>query len=115
MIQISRALHIAPAKRLLSVFAINSAPDGSNKMPFEKQQPIKLGDKKLQAKIESKLLDSENKMLDSSQETKIPMKDHEYEPFENNTNPSTGEIGGPKGPEPTRYGDWERKGRVSDF
>ena len=25
------------------------------------------------------------------------------------------EIGGPEGPEPTRYGDWERKGRVSDF
>ncbi|VDM68666.1 unnamed protein product [Strongylus vulgaris] len=24
-------------------------------------------------------------------------------------------IGGPAGPEPTRYGDWERKGRVSDF
>lgn len=26
-----------------------------------------------------------------------------------------GEIGGPKGPEPTRYGDWEVKGRCSDF
>jgi hypothetical protein len=25
------------------------------------------------------------------------------------------EFGGPKGPEPTRYGDWERKGRCSDF
>ncbi|HUJ02322.1 MAG TPA: DUF1674 domain-containing protein [Rhizomicrobium sp.] len=25
------------------------------------------------------------------------------------------EIGGPKGPEPTRYGDWEKKGIVSDF
>jgi homeobox protein ESX1 len=25
------------------------------------------------------------------------------------------EIGGPPGPEPTRYGDWEIKGRVSDF
>lgn len=25
------------------------------------------------------------------------------------------ELGGPKGPEPTRYGDWERKGRCSDF
>ena len=25
------------------------------------------------------------------------------------------EIGGPKGLEPTRYGDWERGGRVSDF
>ncbi|MEM7047185.1 MAG: succinate dehydrogenase assembly factor 4 [Pseudomonadota bacterium] len=26
-----------------------------------------------------------------------------------------GEIGGPKGLEPTRYGDWERKGIASDF
>ena len=25
------------------------------------------------------------------------------------------EIGGPSGLEPTRYGDWERNGRVSDF
>ena len=25
------------------------------------------------------------------------------------------EINGPKGPEPTRYGDWERKGRCIDF
>lgn len=25
------------------------------------------------------------------------------------------ESGGPKGLEPTRYGDWERKGIVSDF
>lgn len=26
-----------------------------------------------------------------------------------------GEQDGPQGPEPTRYGDWERKGIVSDF
>ncbi|WP_445680703.1 DUF1674 domain-containing protein [Radicibacter daui] len=25
------------------------------------------------------------------------------------------EIGGPKGPEPTRYGDWDVGGRCSDF
>jgi hypothetical protein len=25
------------------------------------------------------------------------------------------ETGGPAGPEPTRYGDWERKGRAVDF
>ncbi len=25
------------------------------------------------------------------------------------------EVGGPKGPEPTRYGDWERGGRCIDF
>lgn len=27
----------------------------------------------------------------------------------------TKELGGPKGPEPTRYGDWEVAGRCSDF
>jgi hypothetical protein len=25
------------------------------------------------------------------------------------------ELQGPKGPEPTRYGDWEKKGIASDF
>lgn len=35
--------------------------------------------------------------------------------FPNDINPNTGEVNGPRGPEPTRYGDWERKGRVSDF
>ena len=29
--------------------------------------------------------------------------------------PRPRELQGPKGPEPTRYGDWERKGIISDF
>jgi hypothetical protein len=29
--------------------------------------------------------------------------------------PLATEHNGPKGPEPTRYGDWERKGIASDF
>jgi hypothetical protein len=29
--------------------------------------------------------------------------------------PRPREIGGPKGPEPTRYGDWEVNGRCTDF
>jgi hypothetical protein len=29
--------------------------------------------------------------------------------------PKPTELAGPKGPEPTRYGDWERKGIASDF
>jgi hypothetical protein len=29
--------------------------------------------------------------------------------------PPVPEIGGPKGPEPTRYGDWEKGGRCIDF
>ncbi len=31
------------------------------------------------------------------------------------TSPVTKELNGPKGPEPTRYGDWEHKGRCIDF
>jgi len=30
-------------------------------------------------------------------------------------NPKTGEVGGRNGPEPTRFGDWEKKGRCFDF
>ena len=31
------------------------------------------------------------------------------------TKPVPKEFQGPKGPEPTRYGDWENKGIASDF
>lgn len=37
------------------------------------------------------------------------------EKFQNDVNPDTKEKGGPRGPEPTRYGDWERRGRCIDF
>ncbi|KAM9666199.1 succinate dehydrogenase assembly factor 4, mitochondrial [Trichechus inunguis] len=37
------------------------------------------------------------------------------EKFPDDVNPVTKEKGGPRGPEPTRYGDWERKGRCIDF
>jgi hypothetical protein len=32
-----------------------------------------------------------------------------------NVQPAAKEFQGPKGPEPTRYGDWENKGIASDF
>ncbi|HUO82115.1 MAG TPA: DUF1674 domain-containing protein [Gammaproteobacteria bacterium] len=36
---------------------------------------------------------------------------------ENNGDPGAGEreIGGREGPDPTRYGDWEKAGRCIDF
>jgi hypothetical protein len=34
---------------------------------------------------------------------------------EANAKPGAREFQGPKGPEPTRYGDWENKGIASDF
>ncbi|MDZ7736366.1 MAG: DUF1674 domain-containing protein [Gammaproteobacteria bacterium] len=33
----------------------------------------------------------------------------------NSSGETPAEIGGPKGPEPTRYGDWEKRGRCIDF
>ncbi|XP_029048464.2 succinate dehydrogenase assembly factor 4, mitochondrial-like [Osmia bicornis bicornis] len=54
--------------------------------------------------------------LEELEEGKHPYQEKEpLKPFPNDINPETGEIGGPRGPEPTRYGDWERKGRVTDF
>ena len=43
---------------------------------------------------------SKNKKINNSEKIKIT---------------SYKEIGGPKGKEPTRYGDWEKNGRCSDF
>jgi len=34
---------------------------------------------------------------------------------EANARPAAREFQGSKGPEPTRYGDWEHKGRCTDF
>ena len=45
------------------------------------------------------------------EETKIPPAPTNPPPKP----PPEKEIGGPAGPEPTRYGDWEQKGRCTDF
>ncbi|WOL13948.1 hypothetical protein Cni_G22728 [Canna indica] len=49
----------------------------------------------------------------------VPMKradeDGEEEDDGVYVNKVTSEVRGPRGPEPTRYGDWERGGRCSDF
>lgn len=75
---------------------------------FFTPSPFPLGNKSEELEFQ-RLLSQKNASSDS---TNQPFR---YEPFENDTNPVTGEIDGPRGPEPTRYGDWERKGRVSDF
>lgn len=58
----------------------------------------------------------DSKFETEQEETVQPYVEQEpLERFPDDKNPITGEIGGPRGPEPTRYGDWERKGRVTDF
>lgn len=51
----------------------------------------------------------------SVEEAKVINDEAAFARFPNNVNPNTGEVRGPTGPEPTRFGDWERKGRCSDF
>ncbi|UUX50804.1 DUF1674 domain-containing protein [Nisaea acidiphila] len=53
---------------------------------------------------------SERKVLDAS-EFVIPAQ---LKP-ETKGAPGEDEIGGYDGPEPTRFGDWEHKGRTTDF
>ena len=43
----------------------------------------------------------------------LDKNDHIEKSSEDNSLPN--ETGGPKGLEPTRYGDWEKSGRCSDF
>nr|KYP49334.1 UPF0369 protein C6orf57 [Cajanus cajan] len=61
-----------------------------------------------------------NEQAQAPQESPHDESKQSHEPKEKDEdndsyNKETGEIGGPKGPEPTRYGDWERNGRCSDF
>ena len=57
------------------------------------------------------------------EDTKLPASDKPSKPAVTSPKPPAEiadktrveEIGGPSGPEPTRYGDWERGGRCSDF
>ncbi len=61
-----------------------------------------MSNKELDQKIESSAKDKAKKPNDNSAPA------HKLEQAD-------GEIGGPSGLEPTRYGDWERKGIISDF
>ena len=45
-----------------------------------------------------------------------PKKENSAEPVPaSKRGPTPREVGGPKGLEPTRYGDWEVDGRCTDF
>jgi hypothetical protein len=60
--------------------------------------------------------EDEEDELSSLQNLTAPVtSEKERQQFINPHNAETGEKNGPKGPEPTRYGDWERSGRVYDF
>ncbi|EFA86619.1 hypothetical protein PPL_00420 [Heterostelium album PN500] len=59
--------------------------------------------------------DLEESMSEEKRRLMEELEELEAQYSKEHVNEKTGEIGGPKGPEPTRFGDWERKGRTSDF
>ncbi|KYQ90577.1 hypothetical protein DLAC_09207 [Tieghemostelium lacteum] len=67
-----------------------------------------LNEAQLQHKKNKEALDIDTVLMELDQEE----IDNYGKPY---VNEKTGEIGGPTGPEPTRYSDWERNGRCSDF
>ncbi|KAJ1978593.1 hypothetical protein H4R35_001845 [Dimargaris xerosporica] len=78
--------------------------------------PVPLGDKQQQKEFEMAIQQGlQNEAAASAELNPAMTTQPTLQPFENDINPETHEHGGPKGPEPTRYGDWERNGRVIDF
>jgi hypothetical protein len=57
------------------------------------------------AEIAARIADAARRANDEAEARRAREKPHALPP----------ERGGRKGPEPTRYGDWEKKGLISDF
>ena len=56
-------------------------------------------------KYQTNIVESAKRALKEAQDRKLKLKEEKRAP----------ELGGRTGPEPTRYGDWENKGIISDF
>ena len=63
----------------------------------------------------SPALVAERKKLTPAAERALAEAEARRKAAEVSATPHQKEFQGPKGPEPTRYGDWERKGIASDF
>ncbi|KAG0236291.1 putative mitochondrial protein, conserved [Actinomortierella wolfii] len=72
--------------------------------------PIPLGDPKEQAEFERLVRQFNEALATDHPDAREPVLPE----FEGDTNPVTGEIGGPKR-EPVRYGEWSFGGKVVDF
>ncbi len=59
--------------------------------------------------------DATRKPLTPAAQRALAEAEARRKPAAANATPLQTEFQGPTGPEPTRYGDWERKGIASDF
>jgi len=68
-----------------------------------------------EAKLEDLTEEGWEKKIPTSKDDAKKATPSEDPPAEKDEAPAAPEVDGPRGPEPTRYGDWERAGRCSDF
>ncbi|PNH09454.1 hypothetical protein TSOC_003894 [Tetrabaena socialis] len=95
----------------------SSSLAGSSPTPTKTANPIDSFTAGLQSKTEQELfqlIQQERDRKLGGVEEGAEGEEVEEEEFEV-PNASTGELFGPRGREPTRYGDWENKGRCIDF
>lgn len=91
---------------------------GSEEPSYERPQPVPLGDAEAQREFEE--LQRQFSIVSESLARQgvdgfEGTRQEDANIDERGRNKQTGEVNGPRGKEPTRFGDWERKGRVSDF
>ncbi|ELR17393.1 uncharacterized protein ACA1_061310 [Acanthamoeba castellanii str. Neff] len=102
-------------KAYATIFASSSSspkatPSATHAAKAEPKSKFMSNDDKSLEELQAEL-DKINQEIEAfnAQEGKTADDEYEYK------NPKTGEIGGPRGPEPTRYGDYAYAGRVTDF
>ncbi|XP_032529852.1 succinate dehydrogenase assembly factor 4, mitochondrial-like [Danaus plexippus] len=96
-----------------SILTLNKYSEQSKTETNESKEDTK-GESKRMAEFRKKLRET-TPITDLGEQAEMKAKDDPLPAWPDDINPHTGEVGGPRGPEPTRYGDWERKGRVTDF
>ena len=69
----------------------------------------------MQQKINFTLFPETNRVKEMVNDIDKKNKKWKKDSLHNKPKKKQREIGGPQGPEPTRYGDWEKKGRCIDF
>ncbi|XP_075992410.1 succinate dehydrogenase assembly factor 4, mitochondrial-like [Anticarsia gemmatalis] len=118
MAGITRLVNIYPKQLSISAMSICKHSHKSTTEADHVDKPSdgpKKSESKRMAEFRKKLRETTPIEDLGEQQLHASQKDNPLPAWPNETNPYTGEVGGPRGPEPTRYGDWERKGRCSDF
>jgi hypothetical protein len=72
-------------------------------------------DQKMTDVVSAETAAAERKPLPPAAQRALAEAEARRKAAEANPHPMAKELQGPKGPEPTRYGDWENKGIASDF